>query len=583
MSISFGGLGSGLPVNEWIDKLVGVKQAQITPFETKLTKLKNSNSALGIIKTSFETFKSSLTAFTNILNGTTNDIFGKKIATSSSSDYITATVSAKASSGTYNLSVVQMATSTTTKSAGNSGAVLSSTTKFADIKDAKTGTLSFIFNGETKTMEIGEDDTMQDIIDNINTLFDDGAGGSLVTASIDSNGSFILKTDSSNSFSVGLAGDTSSFKNTLKLSSNPVESGSAIKTISSQSPVSLVKTTVSMVNGDANLSVPINAGTIKINGEEFTIDEGTSISDLVFYINSNKNVGVNAGYDANTNKFTLTSKSTGAIGINMEDNGTNFFNAMQLSNSASSTTLGNDAIVEINGTRISSTSNTITNTGYDGLTINLLKMPEAGKQITLDVAQDPSDVKKAVQTFVDSYNTIMKQVQEATQKDGYLEMDSSLRSIYTELRMISSSFTDSGNEFNSLAKIGVTTGKVGTAVSDETITLKFDTSVFDEAVASNLDGVKLLFSNKVDGVDIGIAGKLLKKTEDSLADVYGYFAARGDTLEKQIKIQNDKITKAYEDLELYRARIKKQFDYMDQAISKMNSQYSSFLTNTGSS
>ncbi len=561
MSIQFSGLGSGMDYTGWIDSLVSVKQSQLKPLDDKLTKLKNSNNALGIIKTQFESFKTALQTFTGVINGSTNDIYNKKTTTSSLKDCLTATTTTRSTVGSYSIHVEQLATRTITKSVGNIGESLDSSTKFSDIKGAQTGTFSFILNGAEKTVEIGAEDTLQDVADKINAL-----GG--VTASIDSNGKFSIATTASNTISLGLSNDTSNFKTAMKLTTQQTVGGEKVYT--TQGAISTIDANGSLASGGAHLATSINEGTFKINGVDFTIGANTSINDLVATINSNKNVGVQAAFDTSTGTMTLTSTTTGGVGISMQDNGTNFFNAMSLGQTPDSTTLGQDAIVDINGMRVVSSSNTITNTGYDGLTINLLKMPKDNEVVTLDVTQDSTEVKTAIQKFVEAYNTVLKQIQEATKKDGYLEKDPTLQAMSTQLKQIAGSITNPSGSLNMLSQLGISTAKVGAAIGDDILTLKFvDDEKLDSALKNNLTGIKSLFSNSNGD---GVADQLLKKINDTLTLNTGYFAVRSESLTKQIKLQDDRVTKGLEDLEKYRASLTKKFTAMDEAIGKLNNQ-----------
>ena len=56
-SITFSGLGSGMDYASWVDALVEAKKATtITPLETKLESLNNSQKALGIVEQYFQEF-----------------------------------------------------------------------------------------------------------------------------------------------------------------------------------------------------------------------------------------------------------------------------------------------------------------------------------------------------------------------------------------------------------------------------------------------------------------------------------------------------------------------------------------------
>lgn len=79
--------------------------------------------------------------------------------------------------------------------------------------------------------------------------------------------------------------------------------------------------------------------------------------------------------------------------------------------------VGNNAKFSINGTYYTSNSNTITSdiSRIKGLTINLKGLTE-DSAVTLTVERDKETLANAVSDIVDSYNELMKNVDEAISK-----------------------------------------------------------------------------------------------------------------------------------------------------------------------
>ena len=71
---------------------------------------------------------------------------------------------------------------------------------------------------------------------------------------------------------------------------------------------------------------------------------------------------------------------------------------------------------------------------------------------------------------------------------------------------------------------------------------------------------------------------MLAKVESALDPTSGMFVTKSDSVSRLISLQEDRITKAYENLDSYEAQLTKQFQYMDEMISKLQQQYASFLS-----
>ena len=344
-----------------------------------------------------------------------------------------------------------------------------------------------------------------------------------------------------------------------------------------------------LTSEQSGLSQPVSEGTIKINGVEFEITESTALQDLINKINSTEEAKVSAKYDTLTNKLIFTSKETGEFNISLEAEGTNFFDVFGLTKDGAlaegSQTLGQNAIVTVDGNKIVSSSNTITSesSGISGLTITAKKVTDGSDdnkttEVNLNVESDLTDVKNAIKEFVDAYNKVTEQIKEATAQDGYLEMDINLRGLQSELRNMLSSFVSDNGSFGMLSQIGISTGKAGLSVDDSATTLKFDEEAFDEAWAKDSTSVKNLISGGSTGNKNGIFDKMVEKVNNTLDVTTGMFAVKSESLSRLISTQEDRITRAYESLDSYESQLTKQFQYMDEMIAKLQQQYSAFLS-----
>ncbi len=582
MSIQFSGLGSGLDFSSWVEQLVAAKQAtSVTPLETKKTELENQSSALSTIKTSFTNLQSALKNFTSIITGTDNDIWGNTTITSSADKYVTATSTSGLATGDIKISVEQLATNTVAQSVSNPGKLITEDTLYSQVgnNQSKDGTFSFYVDNKRYEIEIDKTkDTMGDIVNKIN----DAAGGK-VEAKINSDGTFEIASTGGEKISVGSFSDTSNFASIMKLTDS---TGTSVKSAYVQTSI---LTNKAMSSEESGLSETVTSGTIKINGVEFEINENTSLQDLINKINTTEDAKVSAKYDTLTNKLVFTSKESGEFNISLEAEGTNFFDVFGLTKDGAladgSQTLGQNAILTVNGNKIVSSSNTVTSesTGINGLTINALKVTDGSDEdntteVTLNAKSDLTEVKSAIKEFIDAYNKITEQIDTATAQDGYLKMDINMRSIQTELRNIVGSIVSDNGSFGMLAQIGISTGDAGLDVSNSATTLVFDEEAFDKAWAKDSNSVKNLISGGYSGDKTGIFDQMLAKVENTLDPTNGMFAIKSESVSRLISTQEDRITRAYASLESYETQLTKKFQYMDEMISKLQQQYSSFIS-----
>lgn len=170
MSISISGVGSGLPISDWIDALVGVEQSKIDTLTEKQKALNTKSSTLNTLKSTYSSINSSTLKLTDSLHGPSADIFTKVGVTTSDSSLITATATNLATPAVVKLKVEQLATKTERRTYGPD----SGSGKSVDFSDTSkklselgySGEGSFKINGTV--INVSEDTTIDSLVYQIN-------------------------------------------------------------------------------------------------------------------------------------------------------------------------------------------------------------------------------------------------------------------------------------------------------------------------------------------------------------------------------------------------------------------------------
>ena len=608
MSSTISGLGSGFDINGWVSQLVSVKQSSmVLPLEEKLSTLQTKSTALTSLKSKYSTLQRAIKDFTNTIYNSSSDIWNKTKINTSNSAYATATSSGSVSAAKVDLIIEQVATATTAKSVKSLGSISIENiknAKFTNIANGqgKLGTFSMFLNGKEYGIKIEDGDTFGGVLDKIKT-----ASNGLIQAKIDNNGFLSINAykenildngtkeyviDESAQLSLGSSGDSSNFLTALKLHNKTGE-----YSYSSSYPVSTINTSAAIGDSESGLSgikffdengAEAENGKVVINGVEIEVNKNTTLDDLISRINGNSDTNVKASYDSLTDRLVLTSTQTGQSNISLSSKGTNLLNVLGLTQgegndeilAVGSQELGQNAIAYINGNKVISTSNTITgeSSGIANLSITLKKQTsdysgntDDDKTVTLDIEPDYTTVKEKFQKFVDAYNAVIETTSKMTKSDGDIGRDSSLNSILSNLKSITSDVSSNDGAFSMLAQIGITSDK------NDVSKLTIDSSKLDEALSENLDSVKRLISDGyVSKDDNGIFDGLLKDLNVVLDSEKGYFVSQSESVQSQINNMNKRLERANTRLLSYQERITKQFNAMDATISNLNAQMSSF-------
>ncbi len=152
MGVSVGGIISGLDTEEIISAILDVEKVPVTSMETKISDYETELSTYGELSSLLETFSSAASA----LN--TSSDFSQYTASSSDTSVFTATGYPNATSGSYSISVDQLAQAQKLKSVA-----------FGSDEAVGAGTLTLqLGDGDATEITLDEDDTISDLAAMIN-------------------------------------------------------------------------------------------------------------------------------------------------------------------------------------------------------------------------------------------------------------------------------------------------------------------------------------------------------------------------------------------------------------------------------
>lgn len=523
-----------------------------------------------------------------------------------------------------------------------------------NISEYLTGsTMTFNYNGTSKTIEIGEEGktlkTMADLQEDLQKKLDSAFGKGRITVDLseaDSDGKQSLsfrttipgKTEtlpdgtvrpaSDNSSVFGITGGTRGMLGKSGLLG--IDSGTSNRVNTFESILE------SGLNGADRIDKETTEAKLIINGVEIkdskgeALTWGSSVDDIIKAVNENEEAGVKISYQANSDRFIITSNEKGASGtIKLEGNVAELLFGADKTGEANKVT-GKDAIVSVQfagdsgPTEIVRGSNSFS---MDGLTVGLkgeFGYNEAGEldskaeKITFDAKVDTENTTKAVKEMIDAYNEIVELINtevktkpnrkyspltsaqredmseseikayEEKAKEGLLFADTDLRGFADALRFVLPT-----SDRDALSQIGIS---VSSTYSDNG-KLILDEAKFKAALESDPESVSQLFTRKssVDEDGNKTESGLMEKISDVMKRYAGTTGAtKGILVERagsshapttvlQNTIQNkmddidDYIDRLLDKLEMEEDRYISQFTTLETLMSQMNSQ-SSYLS-----
>ena len=577
-TISFSGLASGLDTSSWVEALVSVKQQKVTSLQTDLKSKQTVKTTLNDTRSKFTTLRSAIEKLTDAKFGGAMDLFAKNSATSSDTDIFTATATASATRQSYDITVQQLATYTKATSKNAASAVADDNTKLKNL-GISDGTLTAYVNGQKYSVNINDTNTLGDLKAKL-------AGFGIKTDIDDSGVLSFSAQNEGDTIHIGATTDSSNLTSLIGLTQQ--EDGSY------KSTNSLFKATVAskLTSEDSGFNTQIKEGTFTIGGATFKITDKTTLSSLISEINNNDDAQAYAFWDDAAGKLSITSKKEGASYVNIEAGTSNFTDVMGFTTSewnddgtvksskmyTDAQELGKNAQFTINGTKMTSTSNTVTSdiSRMNGVTLTLKKAStEESGTSTLKVTQDTSGLVEAVKSFVSAYNDVLSNVDKVTANGADLHGETSLTSLRNTIRSYATAKNSSnGGVYNLLSEIGISTSSAdGNNLNADTNSLTLDEDKLKKALEENPESVKSILAGEG-----GVLTMMEDAVEQSLKATSGFFDVKTSTLDSDIKKMETKIKKQNTNISTYKAQLEKKFSAMETTIAQMQQNYQSFLS-----
>ena len=375
MDLNVSGLASGFDWKNMVDQLTSIERAPQRRMRTEQSGIRSKNEAYTRLNTGLDAPKT----VSEELKKT--DFFDTRKVTSSEA-HISATADSGTSSGDYNFEIYQLATSAKQLGGTDVGDSVSSSTAMSS-----TG-FSIPITAGTVTVQgaqytVSTDDTLADALTAIQSAVRTAAGNTNFSCSYSSSTDKVAFSDSSDNIVIGSATDTSNFLQALRLTPNG--------TTSITSNAKLGGIGVGKTPAEANFTDGAGAasGSFKINGTSISWSSTDSIADIMGNINSSE-ASVYANYDPVNDRFLLTSKTSGDIGITLEDETGDFLSKAQLlTTNNGALSRGKNLLYKVNDNGpLESQTNTIdqNSSGIQGLAVTATKAQGSTKISSVDTS-----------------------------------------------------------------------------------------------------------------------------------------------------------------------------------------------------
>jgi flagellar hook-associated protein 2 len=561
MNVQLSGLASGFDWQSLVEQLTEVERAPEKRLAAEQDVLGQQNNAYGSIVTQLNVLKNRADALKDAA------LFGSHTTEVADSTIASASAGTGAAVGSYTVNISQLATASSQQGTANAGSALNATDDVSGLVLSNAAFAvavtagSFTVNGRQVAIETG--DTLQAVFDKISAATSGTVTGRYSSATDK------ISLSSASPIVLGSATDTSNFLQVAKLYNN----GSG--TVASAYALGVVKQSAALAQ--ANFAVAVTdggsgAGQFKVNGVAVSYNASTDTVASVLARINNSAAGVMASYDSVNDRFTLTDKSTGDVGIALEDVTGNFLTATGLA--GGTLNRGKNLLYTVNGgSLLTSQSNTITeaNSAIAGLTVTALKEGTT----TIGVNTDTAKIKTAITDFIDEYNKAQSMIDQETasstdakgkvtaavltgQFDAY-ELASKLRGL------ANSAVSGLSGVIKQLDDLGIVSNG-----DDNTLKLA-DSARLETALSNNLNEVRELFTNSSSGLAVRLSSYL-----DGTVGDDGTLVARQSTLSKQIAdidtqiadmertvlANQDRLIQSFVAMEKARATINQQMEYL---------------------
>jgi flagellar hook-associated protein 2 len=561
MELGLSGLASGFDWRSFIDQLMEVERAPQKALRNEQTRIQERNNAYRSLQTELQVLQNRLK---DLLNP---DLYAARRTAVGDANLLKAEAGTAAAPGVYTIEVLQRATAARWVGVANVGAALSPSGDVSSLTLANapfaTAVTAGTFTVNGKQVSVETTDTLQDVFDKIAA-----ATGGQVTAGYDAVSDRIILTSSSE-IVLGSASDTSNFLQVARLYNN------GTSTVASAGALGAVRLDATLAH--ANFATPVTdggsgAGEFRINGVSITYNATTDTLATVLERINQSSAGVYATYDALSDRIVLTNKSTGDIGIALEDVTGNFLAAAGLT--GGSLQRGQNLLFRVNGgDTLTSTSNTISaaSSGLAGLTLTAL----GEGTTTVTVERDTDAVKQAIQRFLEAYNKVQALLDDYTSsttdangvvRAGVLAGESDANEIASRLRnLVYQQVSGFAPVADHLADLGITTSG-----EDNKLRLS-DEAALDNLLRNDPGAVQRLLTDESRGVAVrlqaylerlvGDDGTLIRK-QTTLARQSSDIDAQIREMERLVQANRQRMIEAFTAMEQAQARINQQLQYL---------------------
>jgi flagellar hook-associated protein 2 len=277
--------------------------------------------------------------------------------------------------------------------------------------------------------------------------------------------------------------------------------------------------------------------TLTLTGTETVQSLLDQINSATMLGNSRRSATATIGTDG---KLTVTDGTAGAsqlslsLTVNKASGGTATLGQIstQVTGYDRELAHGSDASLRVDGTLITRSSNTVTD-AVPGLTINLLAA-EPGTTANVSVTRNTNAAVSAAQLLVSAYNSVASFVKTQTAAGAPLAFNMSLRASLRSLTdTLIGNVTGLTGSYQRAGSVGLTLDKTGQ--------LNLDTTVFTNALTSDIGAVKALFSAN------GTASAGLTYVADSTKTKAGTFAVQVTQAASQATLSGTGFTGTYTD------------------------------------
>jgi flagellar hook-associated protein 2 len=191
---------------------------------------------------------------------------------------------------------------------------------------------------------------------------------------------------------------------------------------------------------------------------------------------------------------------------------------------------GAPARYEVNGSSITSTSDSRSITLAPGLTVQLLKETEAGEPVTITVSRDTAAISNALSSFVNAYNSVAGELNlHRGSNHGALAGNSIIGSVEQALEEITA-YSTGNSGISSLTVLGIT-------LADDGV-MSFDSSAFSSVTADRFGELLTFLGSEASGGFLKAAAGAIDGMDDETA---GALTTSLSSIRSEITGQNRRI------------------------------------------